>query len=99
MRVFLTGATGFIGGHLLRGFLEHGHQVTCLARGKGATSLRAQALPGVTVLEGEFTRPETWLEQVGGHDAVVNTVGIIREGSGADFETVHTRAPIALFEA
>jgi NADH dehydrogenase len=32
MRIFLTGATGFIGGHILRALLAHGHQVTCLVR-------------------------------------------------------------------
>ncbi len=32
MRVFLTGATGFIGGHLLRALLEAGAEVRCLVR-------------------------------------------------------------------
>ncbi len=37
MKVFLTGATGFIGGHLLRALLEAGAEVRCLRR---AESLR-----------------------------------------------------------
>jgi dihydroflavonol-4-reductase len=37
MKVFLTGATGFIGGHLLRALLEAGAKVRCLRR---AESLR-----------------------------------------------------------
>ena len=32
MKVFLTGATGFIGGHLLRSLLEAGAEVLCLVR-------------------------------------------------------------------
>ena len=32
MKVFLTGATGFIGGHLLRALLEAGAEVRCLVR-------------------------------------------------------------------
>lgn len=32
MKVFLTGATGFIGGHLLRSLLEAGAEVRCLTR-------------------------------------------------------------------
>ena len=32
MKVFLTGATGFIGGHLLRALLEGGAEVRCLRR-------------------------------------------------------------------
>lgn len=98
MRIFLTGATGFIGGHLLRALAARGHAVTCLARGPGARRIEAMALPGVRVVEGEFTKPETWLAEVEGHEAVVNAVGIIRERRGATFEAVHIQAPIALFE-
>jgi uncharacterized protein YbjT (DUF2867 family) len=99
MRVFLTGATGFIGGHVLRGLVERGHQVTCLARGGGAAAMRALALPGVEVIEGEFTALASWTARVAGHDAVVNSVGIIRETPRARFDAVHTNAPIALFDA
>jgi uncharacterized protein YbjT (DUF2867 family)/uncharacterized membrane protein YphA (DoxX/SURF4 family) len=99
MRIFLTGATGFIGGHLLRALCERGHAITCLARGEGARRLAAMALPGLRVVEGKFTRPAGWVDQVAGHDAVVNSVGIIRETRAASFEAVHTDAPTALFEA
>src|SRR5438309_8614297 len=99
MRIFLTGGTGFIGGHLLRALVERGHAVTCLARGSRANQLEAMALPGARVVQGEFTQPEEWLPNLSGHDAVVNTVGIIRETKRASFAAVHTAAPVALFEA
>src|SRR5947207_2157255 len=99
MRIFLTGATGFIGGHLLRAMVERGHEVTCLARGSGARQLEAMALAGVRVVTGEFTRPDEGLAEIAGHDAVVNTVGIIREAGKSSFRAVHTDGPIALFEA
>ena len=52
MKVFLTGATGFIGGHLLRSLLEAGAEVRCLTR---AESLRRN-LDGldVEVAEGDL---------------------------------------------
>lgn len=34
LRVLLIGGTGFIGGHVARAFIEAGHQVTVLARGR-----------------------------------------------------------------
>src|ERR1700730_4353317 len=35
----ITGATGFIGGHLAQRLLEEGHQVRCLVRASSDTSL------------------------------------------------------------
>ncbi len=99
MRIFLTGATGFIGGHLLQALIERGHTVTCLARGDGAARLEAMALPGARVIAGEFTRPEEWRREVAGHEGVINTVGIIRETPGGSFDSVHAGAPKALFQA
>src|SRR5436190_21950248 len=98
MRIFLTGATGFIGGHLLRALVERGHQVTCLVR--SAAALDALALPGVSTVVGEFTQPQGWRDRLDGMDAVINCVGIIRETSVSGyFEKLHTLAPIALFDA
>lgn len=98
MRIFLTGATGFIGGHILRALATRGHSVTCLARGPKAWRLEDMALPGVTVVQGEFTRPAEWTANIPGHDAIINAVGIIRETAGVTFQAVHAEAPIALFE-
>jgi uncharacterized protein YbjT (DUF2867 family) len=99
MKIFLTGATGFIGGHIVRALSDRGHQVTCLVRPQHAHLVESLALPGVTVLSGEFTEPETWIEKINGHAVIINAVGIIRETSRATFDAVHARAPIALFDA
>ncbi|MDX1504037.1 MAG: NAD-dependent epimerase/dehydratase family protein [Thermoanaerobaculia bacterium] len=55
MRVLLTGATGFVGGHLLDALLARGDEVRCLVR---ATSSRAN-LEGreVEVAEGDLRDP------------------------------------------
>lgn len=40
-----------------------------------------------------------WLPRLQGVDAVVNAVGIITQAPGQEFDAIHVRAPIALFEA
>lgn len=100
MKIFLAGATGFIGGRLLRAFVEQGWEVVCLARpGRSTVRLEALALPQVSVLRAELHQTAVWSADVAGCDAVVNAVGIIRERRRGEFDDVHRRFPIALFEA
>ena len=103
MAIFLTGATGFIGGHILRTLSAQGYEVTCLVRPASCRPTtarqRLEGLPGVRVVEGEWTRPESWLASVAGHEMVINAVGLIRESRLASFTQVHTTSAIALFEA
>jgi uncharacterized protein YbjT (DUF2867 family) len=44
-------------------------------------------------------RPQAWLHALGGVEAVVNAVGILRERGGQTFRTLHDAAPRALFQA
>ena len=50
--VFLTGATGFIGGHILDALLDAGHEVRALVRTPGTLAPR----PGLTLVVGDVTR-------------------------------------------
>ncbi len=95
MRVLLTGATGFIGQHLHRALLAEGHEVVACSR-------RRPDLPCLDFFPCDFAHdlnPEGWLSRLSGVDAVINAVGIIREGSGQGFNALHTLAPKALFGA
>src|SRR5262245_20682399 len=90
--VFVTGGTGFVGRAVVAALLAHGHRVRSLVRpgSEGRTSRR----DGVEPVAGDVTRPEGLADAVGGADAVVHLVGIIREfpGRGITFERLHTRA-------
>jgi uncharacterized protein YbjT (DUF2867 family) len=46
MKVVLTGATGFVGSHVLPELHGHGHEVTALVRGDAQADI--VAAPGVT---------------------------------------------------
>lgn len=98
MRILITGATGFVGGHIAHGLLNQGHEVVAAVRRPEAIPPR----PGLSAIPADFTRdfaPEDWLPRLAGVDAVVNCVGIIAEAGRNTFDALHTQAPVALFEA
>ncbi|MCC6485333.1 MAG: complex I NDUFA9 subunit family protein [Armatimonadetes bacterium] len=87
MKVGFTGATGFVGSHMVRRFVNGGHSVVCLVRRGEASS----TLPGgpIRLREGDITNPDSLKGVFDGCELVVNLVGIIREVADATFERIH----------
>lgn len=96
MKIFISGGTGFVGGHVCRTLRERGHELRLLVHRRGAT-----AGSGVEYIEGDATRLESFAVEVSGCDAVINLVGIIREfpSRGITFERLHVQATANLLEA
>jgi uncharacterized protein YbjT (DUF2867 family) len=97
MRIFVTGASGFVGRHLVRALAARGHAVTCgLHRG----SLPATSMSCTVVQPVDFAselEPGLWAVRFGGVEVLVNAVGVFRERGNQDFDLLHARAPIAMF--
>ncbi len=98
MRILITGAAGFIGRHCTAALAAAGHTIIC-----GVREPRARAYPSACEhMALDFTRDfeeATWRERLRGIDIVINTVGILAERPGQQFDAIHVRAPCALFAA
>lgn len=96
MLVFMSGGTGFVGGHLRRALLDRGHRIRLLMHRRGDV-LDA----GVEGVEGDVGKPESFAAMVRGCDAVINLVGIIREfpAKGITFERLHVEATRNMVDA
>lgn len=101
MKVFVTGASGFVGRQVVRRLGQSGHQVRILARHPCSAAVRAvQKLASIEVHEGDVTRPDTLRDALaGGVEAVVHLVGIISEVGRSTFERVHLQGTQALLAA
>lgn len=79
MRYFVTGATGFIGGHLVQRLLEAGHEVVALVR----TPDRARGLEalGAELAEGDITEPGTLRDPMIGVDGLFHMAAWYKLGA------------------
>lgn len=85
--IFITGATGFVGGHLVDHLLDKGLKLKCLVRSeKAGESLSAK---GVDAVRGDVTLPETLDGILQPDDIVIHLTGIIFEKGSTTFSSIH----------
>lgn len=98
-RIFVTGATGFVGRAVLRALRHEGYTVRCLVR-RGSESDLA-GLEAIERVEGDVLVRRGLEEDVAGCAAVIHLVGIIRESpaTGLTFENVHRHGTLNIVEA
>ena len=83
MRVLVTGATGFTGGHLARALAARGDTVSALVRTEGpAASALAQA--GITLVMGDLRDRQALAAAAGGVDVVYHVAAIYRQAGLPD---------------
>lgn len=95
---FVTGGTGFLGRHLIPALLRAGWRVRVLARNPAAHDWLTR-YPGVEVVRGDVTIPDSLTEPVRGADLIIHAAGLFRFwGDDALFDRTNvdgTRAMIA----
>jgi uncharacterized protein YbjT (DUF2867 family) len=93
VKVLLTGATGFVGRHLLPGLLREGHEVYAASRRPPHTS----DTPGLSWVQLDLDQPSTLAPVLRGMDVVVYLVHAM--GQGGDFAAREQRTAAGLAEA
>lgn len=99
MKVLVTGATGFTGGHLARFLAAHGDSVRALVRDPArATALSAA---GIEVVAGDLARRPTLPAALAGVEVVYNVAALYRQAGlpESTYRTVNADAAGWLVEA
>jgi NADH dehydrogenase len=95
--ILVTGATGFVGSHLVRRLRKENIPVRAVVR----TPERAQMLRdmGAEVAAGDVSDASSLLSAAKGAERIVHLVGIIQEGRGFTFRSVHVEGTRLVLEA
>lgn len=86
MKILLLGATGRTGKQIVKAALQQGIEVNCLAR----NSSRITEAEGLTIIEGDATKPAELEKAIDGCDFVISTLNISRK---SDFPWSPLRTP------
>ena len=98
MKILITGASGFIGRHLIHA-LRHRHTLKACVRNPDHWRRLGFDLDYVQTDFAAMTDETAWLPLLESIDAVINCVGIIAENPAQRFSELHSLAPQALFRA
>jgi nucleoside-diphosphate-sugar epimerase len=96
-KVLVTGASGFIGTHMVDALLARGDEVTCLVR-KSSKVGRLKTL-GVRLVEGDVTDAESLPAAVAGQDVVYHMAGCLFALKNRQFFEVNRRGVIHIAQA
>jgi nucleoside-diphosphate-sugar epimerase len=86
MKVLVTGATGFLGSHIVESLIRHGHEVRALAR--RTSNLCYLEDTGAEVVFGDVMNYDSLFAAADGVDIIIHAAGIVMPGWGkwGDYE-------------
>lgn len=84
--ILVTGATGYVGRHVVQALLESNANVRCLVR-----DVKKNNIPKVEMVQGDVTDPVSLAVACSGISQVIHLVAIIREKKNSTFENINTQ--------
>ena len=90
MRVLVTGATGFTGGHLARALTAAGHDVSALVRDRAGEAAANLARAGIRLLPGDLRDENALTAATAGVEVVYHLAAIYRQ-AGVSADTYRAR--------
>ncbi|REK91804.1 NAD-dependent epimerase/dehydratase family protein [Streptomyces inhibens] len=99
MKVLVTGASGFLGGHIVDGCLREGHHVRALVR-ENSNHERLRAIPGLEVVRGDLRDAESLRRATQDIDIVHHSAArVVDYGSHTQFRDTNVDGTRRLLEA
>lgn len=95
--VFVTGASGFIGGHVVRELTSRAAHVKCLVR--PTSNVAALTSENVELVQGSIEAPESYRDAIKGCDAVIHLAGLTSAISRNALSRINGDASGALADA
>src|SRR5258708_35437456 len=101
MKYFVTGATGFVGSHVVRQLVDAGHEVIAVVRNPAKTQELTRL--GITIARGDVTDKESMREPMRGTDGVFHIaawykVGVKDKSDGGKVNIDGTRNVLELMK-
>jgi nucleoside-diphosphate-sugar epimerase len=97
-RVFVTGATGLLGGHVVRRLLALDSEVVALVRDAERAARLLPADGRLRLTHGDLTRVDSYAADLRGADAVIHTAAYVHESfaPGFDADLLHRTNVVAV---
>ena len=98
MKVFVTGASGFLGSHVAEQLSEQGHEVVALVRRSSNTKFLS-SLKNVSLAHGSVEDKASVREAIKDADAVVHSAGLVKARNEREFFDVNAQGTQNVLEA
>lgn len=97
--IVVTGASGYVGSHIVKRLVELGKPVRALVRSRERAA-REGRLAGLDIewAEGDVTRPESLGPALAGATAIIHTVAIAIEKGGRTYEEINFQGTVNVVE-